>query len=148
MRAPSAASVSVANADLGLNALIGAGARNILFLGGDVSRLPEVAGTPIAPIGGAFSLSYNQGMKAALAGYAARGVTVTYVDLERIREKVSANPEAFGLIGAGACPATCLTNPALADRYLFHVDRLHLSAAGFAIVGRYAVEQLRAGRSG
>ena len=144
-RAPAAAGASVANAERGLNALVGAGARKIMFLGGDVSRLPEVAGRPIARIGRAFSVRYNQGVKAALARYAKKGIAVTYVDLDRIHDQVEANPAAYGLLGAGACPSACLANPALADRYLFYVDRLHLSSAGFAIVGRYAVEQLRAG---
>ncbi len=71
-------------------------------------------------------------------------VTAVYIDLEQLAAKVEANPKAFGLASAGACPRACLTNMALADKYLFHVDRVHLSSAGFAIIGRYAVDQLQA----
>jgi phospholipase/lecithinase/hemolysin len=141
--APAAADRSAANAAAGLDALVGAGARNILFLGGDVGRLPEVRGSAVAPIGTAFSNSYNARLKASLAKLAARGVTVHYLDLDRLADRVEADPGAFGLISAGACPSACLANPSLADKYLFYVDKLHLSSAGFAIVGREAVAQLQ-----
>jgi phospholipase/lecithinase/hemolysin len=144
--APAAAALSVANATQGLEALVGAGARRITFLGGDVGRLPEVAGSTIAPIGSAFSKSYNEGMKASLARFAARGISVHYLDLDKLADRVASDPAAFGLNSAGACPAECLTNPALAGKYLFYVDKVHLTSAGFAIVGRAAVAQLRSGR--
>jgi phospholipase/lecithinase/hemolysin len=135
--APAAADRSVANATRGLRALVGAGARNILFLGGDVGRIPEVKGTPLAPIGSAFSARYNQGMRAELARLSAR-----YLDLDRLGDRVEADPAAFGLASAGACPRACLTDSAMAKRYLFYVDKLHFTSAGFAIIGREAVAQL------
>jgi phospholipase/lecithinase/hemolysin len=143
--APAAADRSVANAASALEALAGAGARNILFLGGDVGRLPEVKGTPAAPIGSAFSARYNQGMRRALARLSERGVTARYVDLDALGDRVEANPPAYGLASTGACPQACLRDPALARRYLFYVDKLHFTAAGYEIVGRYAVEQLSRG---
>ena len=142
-RAPAAADRSVVHAATGLNALVAGGARHIMFLGGDVGRLPEVKGTAIAPIGSAFSKSYNAGIRAALATLAKRGVAVHYLDLDRLADRVEADPVAFGLVSAGACPAACITNPSLADKYLFYVDRLHLTSAGFAIIGREAVAELR-----
>jgi phospholipase/lecithinase/hemolysin len=142
--APAAAARSVANAERGLQALAAAGAHTIVFLGGDVGRLPEVRGRAAAPIGSAFSASYNQGVKAALARLAARNVSIHYVDLDRLAERVEGDPAAYKLLGAGACPAAaCLRDPALADKYLFHADKLHLSAAGYAIIGRQAVAQLK-----
>jgi phospholipase/lecithinase/hemolysin len=143
--APAAAARSVASTSAGLDALVRGGARNITFLGGNVGRLPEVKGSVIAPIGSAFSNSFNSGIRASLAKLEQRGVTVSYLDLDALADKVEANPSAYGLVSAGACPAACLANPALADKYLFYVDRLHLSAAGFAIIGRQAVAQARAG---
>jgi outer membrane lipase/esterase len=142
--APAAAARSVANANAGLDALARAGAHNLVFLGGDVGRLPEVKGTSIAPIGTAFSNSFNRGMRASLAKLAARGVTVTYLDLDKLGDRVEADPAAFGLISAGACPKACLSDPSLARKYLFYVDKLHFTSAGFAIIGRHAVEQLQA----
>lgn len=143
--APAAAAISVAEATGGLNALVNAGARNITFLAGDVGRLPEVRGTPVAAIGSAFATSFNNGMQASLADMAADGVIVNYLDLNKIGDVVEANLSAFGLTSAGACPIACATtDPALADKFLFYVDQIHLTAAGFAIVGRYAVRQLEA----
>lgn len=142
--APAAAAVSVAEATAGLNALVDAGAQNILFLAGDVGRLPEVAGNPIAAVGSAFATSFNAGMQASLSDIAAQGVIVNYLDLNLIADQVSANLATFGLTSAGACPIACASNPALQTQYLFYVDQLHLTSAGFAIVGQYAVRQLEA----
>lgn len=143
--APAAAAISVTEATAGLNALANAGARNISFIAGDVGRLPEVRGTPIAAIGSAFASSFNSGMQAQLSTLAANGVTVNYLDLNRVGDSIEADPAAFGLTSAGACPvAACSANPALFNQYFFYVDQVHLSSAGFAIVGRYAVRQLEA----
>jgi uncharacterized protein YhjY with autotransporter beta-barrel domain/phospholipase/lecithinase/hemolysin len=143
--APAKAATSVAEATTGLNALVGAGARNITFLAGDVGRLPEVAGTPIAAVGTAFSASFNSGIQTTLAGYANQGVIVNYLDLNRIASVVEGNLSKFGLISAGACPTACVTtDPSLLDKYLFYVDQLHLTSRGFEIVGQYAVQQLEA----
>lgn len=141
--APARASVSVAEATAGLNALVGAGARNITFLVGDVGRLPEVRGLPVAAVGTAFANSFNSGIQTSLANIASQGVIVNYLDLTQIGNVVEANLSAFGLISAGACPIACLTTDrTLLDKYLFYVDQVHLTSAGFAIVGRYAVRQL------
>jgi phospholipase/lecithinase/hemolysin len=140
--APAAADRSIANAAAALDLRAAAGARNVLFLGGDVGRLPEVKGTATAAIGTAFSARYNQGMREALARLSVRGVTARYVDLDALGDRVEADPAAYGLISTGACPQACLRDPALARRYLFHFDKLHFTAAGYAIVGRHAVEQL------
>lgn len=142
--APTAAAERVAQATVGLNALVGAGARNITFLAGDVGRLPEVRGTPIAAVGSAFATAFNTGIQASLSDIAAQGVIVNYLDLNLIADRVESNLSAFGLSSAGACPVACVSNPALQSQYLFYVDRLHLTSAGFAIVGRYAVRQLEA----
>ena len=142
---PAQASQRVTETTAGLNALVNAGARNITFLAGDVGRLPEVAGLPVAAVGTAYATAYNTGMQAPLAALANQGVIVNYLDLNRIGDQVQANLAAFGLQSAGACPIACVTtNPELLDRYLFYVDQVHLTSAGFAIVGRYAVRQLEA----
>jgi outer membrane lipase/esterase len=142
---PAQATQKVAEATAGLNALVGAGARNITFLAGDTGRLPEVNGLAIAQVGTAYSTAFNTGMQATLAGYANQGVIVNYLDLNKIGDVVGANLSAFGLQSAGACPTACVTtNPELLDKYLFYVDQLHLTSKGFEIVGRYAVRQLEA----
>ncbi|HEX8643105.1 MAG TPA: autotransporter domain-containing protein [Allosphingosinicella sp.] len=141
---PAQASARVAEATTGLNALVGAGARNITFLAGDVGRLPEVNGLPVAQVGSAYATAFNTGMRTQLGAVAAQGVIVNYVDLNRIGDVVSANLPAFGLISAGACPLACAANPDVARQYLFYVDQVHLTSRGFEIVGQYAVRQLEA----
>lgn len=142
---PAQAATRVTEASAGLTALVNAGARNITFLAGDVGRLPEVAGLPVAAVGTAYATAFNNGMQAPLAALANQGVIVNYLDLNRIGDVVSANLSKFGLISAGACPIACVTtDPSLLDKYLFYVDQVHLTSAGFAIVGRYAVSQLEA----
>src|SRR5260370_452545 len=76
-----AATVSANQAMAGINALVGAGARNIVFTVGDVSQLPEAIGNPNAPVGSAYSQSYNAQMQAALAGIARNGVPVQIIHL-------------------------------------------------------------------
>ena len=143
--APAQAALRVAETTTGLSALVGAGARNITFLAGDVGRLPEVAGRPVAAVGSAYAAAYNQGVQASLANLADQGVIVNYLDLNLIGDRVTQNLAAFGLTNAGACPISCVTtNPELLANYLFYVDQVHLSSAGFEIVGRYAVAQLEA----
>jgi outer membrane lipase/esterase len=142
---PAQAAARVTEATAGLNALVNAGAPAITFLAGDVGRLPEVAGLPVAAVGSAYATAFNSGMQAPLANLAAQGVIVNYLDLNRIGDVVQANLSAFGLISAGACPVACVTtSPQLLSQYLFYVDQVHLTSAGFAIVGRYAVRQLEA----
>jgi outer membrane autotransporter protein len=142
--AGAAAAPRVVEATTGLNALVAAGARNITFLAGDVGRLPEVRGTPIAAVGSAFAGAFNTGIQASLSNIAAQGVIVNYLDLNLIGTRVESNLAAYGLTNAGACPAACVSNPALQSQYLFYADRVHLTSAGFAIVGQYAVRQLEA----
>ena len=142
---PAQAQQRVTETTTGLNTLVNAGARNITFLVGDVGRLPEVAGLPVAQVGTAYASAYSSGMRTSLSNIASQGVIVNYLDLSQIGNVVEGNLAAFGLQSAGACPIACVTtNPELLDRYLFYVDQVHLTSAGFAIVGRYAVRQLEA----
>lgn len=138
------AALRVGEATTGIGALVNAGARNITFLAGDVGRLPEVAGLPVAQVGSAYSTQFNAGMRQQLANFAAQGAIVNYLDLNRIGDVVQANLAAFGLTSAGACPTACVLNSELQRQYLFYVDRVHLTSRGFEIVGQYAVRQLEA----
>lgn len=144
--APASATASAAFASAGLDALVAAGARNISFLAGDTGRLPEIALDPAgAQIRSAYSATFNQAMQSTLAGYAADGAIVHYLDLNLILDNVLADPAAFGLTNGLVCPIfpdpTCLLN---SSGYLFYGDALHLTSDGFAIVGRYVAAQLQA----
>jgi phospholipase/lecithinase/hemolysin len=83
-------------------------------------------------------------MQAPLAGYAANGALVHYLDLTIVGNTIRANPAAFGLASADACTAACVQNPAVASQFLFYVDRVHLTSAGFAIVAEYFQRQIEA----
>ena len=145
--APAAASVSAAQAMAGVGALIGAGARNVVFTVGDVSTLPEAAlpiNAPRAPIGSLFSQVYNLQTQSSLALFARAGVRVEYVDIALIGREIIANPALYGFTNTGACPAACIGNPALQNQYLFYVDGVHLTSHGFAVLGEYIVNRLEA----
>ena len=145
--APTAAAVSAATAEVGLDALVAAGAQNISFLAGNTAILPEIAANPGAQaIRNAYSTTFNGAMQDVLAGYAANGVMVHYLDLSLVGEQITANPAAYGFTSTGACtPAPqCVTDSAYANQFLFYVDALHLTSAGFRIVGEYIAPQHQA----
>ncbi len=144
--APAAATASAAFATAGLNALVAAGAQNISFLAGNTAILPEIAGDPAAQaIRDAYSTTFNTAMQSTLSGYAANGVIVHYLDLTIVGEQVTSNLAAYGLTGV-ACPAlpdiSCIVSPS--QKFLFYFDQLHLTSAGFEIVGQYIATQLTA----
>jgi len=157
--APAAAAVSVTDASANLGRLVAAGAPTISFLAGDTGLLPEVSFYPdpatAAAVRSAFSTSFNTGMQTTLAGYAADGVTVHYLDLTAVLGNVTADLAAYGLT-AVACPAfpaslglgpgvpgslACATS---SDSFLVYGDQLHLTSAGFRIVAHYVAVQLTA----
>jgi phospholipase/lecithinase/hemolysin/uncharacterized protein YhjY with autotransporter beta-barrel domain len=141
---PAAVTTSFNQTMAGINALVGVGARNIVFTIGDVSTLPEATGNPAAPIGSAFSQSYNAQIQTALAAIARSGVRVELVDIAAIGNLIKADPSRYGLTSAGTCPVACIGNTALQNQFLFYVDALHLSSHGFAILGEYIVNRLNA----
>ena len=104
-------------ATAGLNALVAAGAQNISFLAGDTSLLPEVAPTrPPRAIRSAFSTTFNDAIKTTLAGYAADGVMVHYLDLAvgSTDRGQSDRLWADQRLPARRCPNSC-TSPIPAD---------------------------------
>src|SRR4051812_25049657 len=139
-----AATVSANQALAGINALVGAGARNLVFTTGDVGQLPEATGNPAAPVGTAFSQNYNAQMQAALAAIARSGVRVELVDVGLLGTLIKANPSRYGVANVGACPLACIGNPALQNQFLFYFDGVHLTSLGFTILGEYIVNRLNA----
>jgi len=139
----SAAAVSAGNAIAGINALVGAGAKTLVFTAGNVADLPEAAIHPTTvAIGSAYSQTYNNLMQQNLSKVAASGVRVEYVDLAMIESNIVANPSLYGLKYATASPIP--GNSAQVNDYLFYVDGLHLTSAGFAIVADYIANRLNA----
>ena len=140
---------SAAAASAQLDRLVAAGSPTISFIAGDSGRLPEIAAFPtLAEIRSVYSGAFNTAMQTTLAGYAADGVVVHYLDLNTVGDQIIADPAAFGLTSAGPCPAAeatrCVTDAGFNSQYLFYVDALHLSSAGFVIVARYVAAQLDA----
>jgi outer membrane lipase/esterase len=139
-----AATVTTNQTLAGINALVNAGARNLVFTTGDVGQLPEATGNPAAKIGTAFSQNFNAQMQTALAAIARNGVRVEMVDISLIGTQIKANPARFGVANVGACPVACIGNTALQNQFLFYFDGVHLTSLGFAIVGEYIVNRLNA----
>jgi phospholipase/lecithinase/hemolysin/uncharacterized protein YhjY with autotransporter beta-barrel domain len=147
------AALSVTAATTQIDRLVAAGAPTISFLAGDTSRLPEVIGNTAAQqVRAAYSNAFNTGIQGTLAGYAADGVMIHYLDLNLMLDNVLANPAAYGITQGSAaslftCPSPtpaapgCLIN---STGYLFYFDGLHLSSTGFAIVAQYIATQLTA----
>jgi uncharacterized protein YhjY with autotransporter beta-barrel domain/phospholipase/lecithinase/hemolysin len=143
--APAAAQQSAAFATAGIDALVDAGAQNISFLAGNTAILQEIAGDPAAQaVRNSFSTTFNSAMQNVLAGYAADGVTVHYLDLTLVGQRIMQDPQAYGLQSAGACnPAPqCIADSNYTNSFLFYVDNLHLTSAGFAILAKYVAAQL------
>src|SRR3954447_16488915 len=141
---PAAVTTSLNQTMAGINALVGAGAGNIVSPPGNVSTLRKATGNPAAPIGSAFSQSYNAQIQTALAAIARSGVRVELVDIAALGNLIKADPSRYGLTSAGTCPVACIGNTALQNQFLFYVDALHLTSHGFAILGEYIVNRLNA----
>ncbi|QIK96720.1 autotransporter domain-containing protein [Sphingomonas sp. HDW15A] len=146
-----AAAGSVTAATTQLDRLVAAGAPTISFLAGDTSRLPEITGNASAiAIRSAYSNAYNAGMQDTLAGYAADGVIVHYLDLNAVLDNIIASPAAYGITKGLVCPAFQPATPASptcvldSTGYLFYGDLVHLTGTGFAIVAQYVATQLTA----
>ncbi len=141
--ASSYAAASAENAIAGINTLVAAGAKTLVFTAGNVADLPEAAKFPTtAAVGSAYSQTYNNLMQQNLSKVAASGVRVEYVDLAMIESNIKANPSLYGLKYASASPIP--GNSALVNEYLFYIDQLHLTSAGFDIVANYIANRLNA----
>ncbi|WP_338501771.1 autotransporter domain-containing protein [Sphingomonas kaistensis] len=128
-----------------LNRLVAAGAPTISFLAGNTALLPEVATNPSAQaVRNTFSTTYNNALQQTLAGYAANGVVVHYLDLSQVLGSIQANGAAYGLPNGVVCAPTQANVLWGCAGYLFYVDGLHLSSDGFRVVARYVQRQLQA----
>ena len=144
--APAAGTAAATATGVQLDRLVAAGARTISYTAGDAGRLPEILSSPsLAAIRTAYSTAFTTQMQTKLAGYAANGVIVHYLDLNIVGSNVAANPTAYGITNGQVCPVfpntTCVVN---SNGYMFYGDALHLTSQGFAIVGQYIVTQLAA----
>ncbi len=147
--APAAGAASAVAATAGLNALVAQGAPTISYLAGNTAYIPEISYQPnpaaAFAIRNAYYQSFDAAMRATLAGYAANGEIVHYLDFTVLGQQINDNFAAYGLT-ALACPPfpnpTCVLGSS--DSYLFYGDQLHLTSAGFAIVAKYVAVQLEA----
>lgn len=144
--APTAGAATAAAAKVQLDRLVAAGAPTISFLAGDTGRLPEIALNPTgAAIRTSFSNAFNGAMQSTLAGYAANGTMVHYLDLSKVLDNIIANPTAYGITNGLVCPTFPNTACVISSSgYLFYGDALHLTTDGFRIVSRYIAAQLTA----
>jgi len=143
--APAAAAGAVTSAAGNLDLLVNAGAPTISFLAGNTALLPEIANDPAAQaVRNAFSTAFNTGIQSVLAGYAADGVIVHYLDLTVMLQQVQANLAAYGFSNAGFCApvASCL-NAAYANEFVFYLDALHPTSRTSAVIARYIAAQVQ-----
>lgn len=129
-----------------LNRLLAQGNPTISFLALNGAIAPEVANNPAAQaIRGTYSTAYYNALQPVLAGYAANGAIVHYLDGTVLATQVAANPGAYGFTNGLVCPifpnTTCVVS---SNGYLFYGDALHLTSQGFALVGQYIARQLAA----
>lgn len=144
-QAQAAALTSIVNATNNLDLLVGAGAPTISYVALNAGLTPDVLATPtLQALGNAFSTTFNAGFQETLAGYAADGVTVHYLDGATVLANVAENPEAFGienLYCPGAPDPTCFISAA---GYLFYADGIHPTSDGGRILAQYVAAQLDA----
>ena len=141
---PAAAAVSASQALTGIKYFIADGARTIVYNAPNSALEPSNAGKLTTPIGLAFNAAYNANVQVSLAAAARSGVRVEYIDEGLLASQIAARPGLYGISNNGACPLTCIGSPALQAQYLYYVDGIHLTSAGFAVVGEYVVNRLEA----
>ena len=144
--ASAAGTSAAAGTAVQLDRLVAQGNPTISFLALNGAIAPEVANDPAAQaIRGTFSTAYFGALQPVLAGYAANGSIVHYLDGQLLLANVVANPQAFGITNGLVCPIfpdpTCLID---SSGYLFYGDALHLTSGGYAIVAQYIARQLDA----
>ena len=145
--AATAGAIAAAQASAGTDALVAAGAQNISFLAIDTSTAPEVAFQPdpatAAAVRSAFASSYNAGMQATLAGYAADGVIVHYLDGNAVVENILANMSDFGFTDF-ACPPFVIDTACVVDssNYIIYGDLLHPTSETNKVIAEYIAAQL------
>jgi outer membrane lipase/esterase len=132
-----------------LSRLVAQGTPTISFLALNGAVAPEVANDPAAQaIRGTYSSAYYASLQPVLAGYAANGSIVHYLDATVLASEISANPSAYGFTKGLVCPIfpnpTCVLD---SSGYVFYGDALHLTSGGFAVVARYVAAQLAAPRT-
>ena len=146
-QAQAAALVSAANATTNLNLLVGAGAPTISYVALDAGLTPDVLASPaLATLGSAFSATFNTTFQETLAGYAADGVTVHYLDGATVLANVAANPDAYGISNL-YCPTPTPSAPGCllgASGFLFYADGIHPTSDGMKIIAQYVAAQLDA----
>jgi uncharacterized protein YhjY with autotransporter beta-barrel domain/phospholipase/lecithinase/hemolysin len=145
--APAAGTAAAAATAVQLDRLVAQGTPTISFLALNGASAPEVANDPAAQaIRGAYSTAYYNGLQPVLAGYAANGSIVHYLDGTIMAQEVAANAAAFGFTKGLVCPTFNVSTACVVDSsgYLFYGDALHLTSQGFALVARYVAAQLAA----
>ena len=145
--APAAATASVAAAQANLNVLVAAGAPTISYLALNTAVAPEVALNPGAQaVRTAFAQTFNPAIQQVLAGYAANGTIVHYLDSNLVLANIVADPAAYGFTNGIACPIfpnpTCIANAG--SGYVFYGDALHPTSQASAVIAQYVAAQLQA----
>jgi outer membrane lipase/esterase len=149
------ATITANNALAGIQQLVAAGARNIIWFGAGNSNYFPV---PTPPEGGG-SLSNEQRATWAhtyfrlnqelLAPLALSGVRIFLFDYETLQARIAANPSQYGFASGGGCQATlgipgCLAASWEEQNSFFYWNGVHPTSDGMALVARYMANQVDA----
>lgn len=133
----------------GLNALVAAGARNILVTGeADVGRIPRITelGSPsLNALGTQLSFNLNNDFRSITTDVdSLTGFNLQFFDLFALNNAILQNPSAYGFTNVTQpClneTTGVLANPTCAG-YLYF-DRIHPTALGHQIIGNRILDQL------
>jgi phospholipase/lecithinase/hemolysin len=121
-----------------------------------LGKLPPAIAEIVAASADNYADAYFKGLQLALLPYAQAGTRFFLFDLARLADAVSQDPAKYGFIGfvcppnavnPGVCGATP-GNPgnmnAMQRQYYFGPDGLHLTDAGFDLVGKYMANIVQA----
>jgi outer membrane lipase/esterase len=95
--------------------------------------LPPAIAAHVAASADGYAKGYFDGLQVALRPYALEGNRFFLLDLARLASAVSLDPAKYGLTGFLCQPPGCDFH----SKYYFGPDGLHLTDAGFDLVGRY-----------
>lgn len=132
--------------------LLGNGAENVIYANlPDLGSVPQLSGTPLAPLASSMSAAYNDTVAQAL-----EGTEVVIFDLFALLTEAQARPVDFMLVNVEnpACNSTEPGSDAVsallcgpdtlvlpgADRNYLYADRLHPTARGHELWGQAATE--------
>jgi outer membrane autotransporter protein len=99
-----------------------------------LSTLPPPVAAQVAATADTYAKAYFDGMQMSLLPYAKAGQRFFMFDLARLGDAVAQDPAKYGFLGFMCVPPSCTS---FHSPFYFGPDGLHLTDAGFDLVGKY-----------